>query len=557
MKPKTLCTALALTMLAATASLAADSTPASGATPAGTPGSSTGAAPLVSSAPASPESAVPRFTINRFFVRNNTILSGSELAALFAPHEGPDKDFGDVQRALDALENAYRLKGYNSVSVYLPEQELKDGAVIFSAVEARISRIDVEGNRYFTRENIEDSFPTIKKGEFPLIHEISKNLRAVNENPAKKINLQLQGGEQDDEVIAKLKVTDEKHWKAGLTVDNTGTSQTGEYRVGILLQHFNLHNKDHVASFQYSTSPDHADSVKSVSASYRLPLYSFGDTLDVFAGYSDVDSPLAVSGYDLKTNGKGVLSGVRYNLTLKRFAEYSQKLVLGFDYRLYDNNLSTQGSSENLLKNGRQALHPLSLTYNGSYTMEQGEASFNFGGAYNIPWGPHGEKGDFPEGTAADYFVLRYGASLAQALPADFQLRLSFNGQYSPRNLVSYEQFGLGGASVGRGYLERAAAGDIGYSGSAEIYSPDIARLSSWGDTQLRLLAFYDDGYARKADAIDGDDGGIRLASIGGGVRLSISKYFTASTDWGVTLNSVGTTPAGDNRIHFKAAIIY
>lgn len=512
--------------------------------------------------------AIPHFAIRSFDVQGNTILSRDAVSLILQPFIGADKNFGDVQQALDSLENSYRDKGYTSVSVSLPEQELKDGVIAIKVVEAKIADIQVEGNSFFSRQNITGSFPSLIKNTSPRIHEISKNLRAVNENPAKKVSLQFQRGGKEDEVIARLKVVDERYWKIGLTLDNTGNKQTGDYRLGLLLQHFNLHDKDHVATVQYTTSPDHVDKVNSISGSYRFPIYSLGDTIDIFAGYSDVDSGsfnVATSSFNYAAsniNGKGVVSGVRYNYTLKRFGEYAQKLVAGMDYRYYDNrsdvDISINGTKfPTIASNSKLVLHPVSLTYNGSYTLEQGEAGLYLGGVYNIPWGAYGDRNDFPEGSPADYFALRYGATLAHALPADFQLRFSFTGQYSPHALVTYEQIGLGGASSGRGYEERAAAGDNGYSGTAEVYSPDVARLFSIPHSQLRAVAFYDDGYVFRAKAVQGDDGGMRASSAGGGLRLSISKHFTASVDWGVVLTTLPDAAAGENKIHFKAAFIY
>jgi len=52
---------------------------------------------------------------------------------------GRDKDFADVQRALEALERAYTDKGFSAVQVILPEQELDKGVVRFKIVEARIA----------------------------------------------------------------------------------------------------------------------------------------------------------------------------------------------------------------------------------------------------------------------------------------------------------------------------------------------------------------------------------------------------------------------------------
>ena len=80
--------------------------------------------------------APPRFDINRFEVVNNTLLRPSELERVFAPYIGQNKDFGDIQRALEALEQAYRDLGYGVVQVLLPEQDITRA----SCSSARCSR---------------------------------------------------------------------------------------------------------------------------------------------------------------------------------------------------------------------------------------------------------------------------------------------------------------------------------------------------------------------------------------------------------------------------------
>ena len=62
-----------------------------------------------------PESAPIRFDITRFAVSGNTLLSPSEVDAAVAPFTGTQRDFSDVQRALDALEEVYRARGYQLV----------------------------------------------------------------------------------------------------------------------------------------------------------------------------------------------------------------------------------------------------------------------------------------------------------------------------------------------------------------------------------------------------------------------------------------------------------
>ena len=76
--------------------------------------------------------AAPRFDINRFEVLGNTLLTPAQVERAVAPHTGKGKDFADIQRALEALESAYRDAGWGLVQVVLPEQDITKGTVRFS-----------------------------------------------------------------------------------------------------------------------------------------------------------------------------------------------------------------------------------------------------------------------------------------------------------------------------------------------------------------------------------------------------------------------------------------
>ena len=95
-------------------------------------------------APASDD--IVRFEISRFVVAGNTLLDPMEIERAVAPYAGPNRDFGDVQRALEALEALYHARGYNVVTVQLPEQELNGGVVRLKVLQTKIGSIKVGGN---------------------------------------------------------------------------------------------------------------------------------------------------------------------------------------------------------------------------------------------------------------------------------------------------------------------------------------------------------------------------------------------------------------------------
>lgn len=501
--------------------------------------------------------SAPRFPIERYRVEGNTLLSVDELQEIFSLYTGKDRDFGTVQEALDTLEGEYRKRGYSTVQVVLPEQELERGAVLFRVVETRIKTVKVEGNRYFKGTNIRQSLPDLKEGLPPNIDRVSKNLRMANENPAKKVNLQLQGTEKENEIDAILKVVDEKPWKVSLLGDNTGTKQTGDARLGVLLQHANVADLDHVVTLMYTMSPSKMDKVGIYGASYHLPLYGFSDSIDLFGGYSDVNSgnlPMGTS--NLAISGRGSVFGARYNQTLTRIGRYEHRLIYGMDYRDYRNNVEFSG----IPLGSDVRVNPLSVAYNGLIQLSSGETGFNLALSRNVPLGGGGQDEDFNairSQAPAYYTIFRYGAHLAYALPQDWQIRMLFSGQYTDAPLIPGEQFGVGGSTTVRGFMEREVANDRGNLGSAEIYTPNLWRWKTVENSQCRFLAFYDIGEVSRVSPLPGEDARLILASAGLGVRVDIIKSFAMAVDYGYVLNPGGTQRRGDGRLHIRAVLTF
>jgi hemolysin activation/secretion protein len=515
------------------------------------------------------EPAIVRFDIKRIIVDGNTLLPREKVQKITDRYMGPGKDFGDVQHVVEDLEAAYRAQGYRLVVVVLPEQELSDGSVTVRIIEPKLAGITVEGNQHFSRDNIIRSFPSLRPGTTPMVDNISMNMKSVNENPAKKVTVELQPGEKEDELKANLKVGDEKPWKVGLGSDNTGTKSTGEYRIGLLLQHANLFDLDHVVALQYTTSPDTADKVKIFSGSYRVPLYSLGDSIDFFGGYSDVSGASQIPDVGLNFVGKGTISGFRYNYNLRRIGTYEHKLLAGMDYRVYDNsgvmmlsgiNTPIQLSGQGI---GTVVTHPLSLTYGGTLGFGFGEVEFYLGGIHNEPWGGQGGQDAFNAarpGAVADYTVFRYGINLGVRLPADWQMKTSFSGQATDNRLIDGERFGLGGANSVRGYEEREDAKDNGFSGSFEVYTPELAGQAGIPLTQLRLLGFCDGGYGYNVRPSQDSfplEREAHQVSAGAGFRLAIANNFNFGLDWGYVFEPSVVSRRGDSKIHFKGLLAF
>ena len=492
----------------------------------------------------------PRFDIQRFIVEGNSLLTQAEIDRIVAPFTGKSRDFGDVQRALEALQDTYLARGFIAVRVNVPEQDLVSGQVRLEVVEARIGRVRVENNKFFSEANVRASMPTLAVGEPPNTRRISQGAQLVNENPAKQVTSGLEASDEERKIDAVIRVTDSNPKKFTAFLDNTGNSPTGYYRAGLGFQHANVADRDHVLNAQLITSPTQTKDVAIVGLGYRIPVYSRQGAIDVMAGYSNVNSGTVQNLFNV--SGAGSTYGLRYTQILPRIETYEQKLALGLDYRAFHNNVVLVGTTESLVPD--LTVKPLTLTYTGRQSQVGRDISFYGSVSQNLPGGAHADQAAFTlqrEGAIAGYTVWRIGAAYSQVLPRDFLLRAAFSAQQTKNLLVPAEQFGMGGMDSVRGFHERETANDVGHRVSFELYTPDFgARVGN--DWRSRALVFVDAARGSDNEPARGTDNG--LASAGIGVRMNHGKSLAMRFDLARVLNEAGTRPAGKEMVQFSVA---
>lgn len=521
------------------------------------------------------------FDIARFQVEGNSILSADRVRELVAPFVGARKVYGDVQKALEALEGEYRRIGYGTVQVFVPEQELTTGVVRLLVSEGVIGKVTITGNKLFNNENVRASLPGLKEGVAPNMRKLSENVQLANENPAKQVEVTLGVSEEEGKVNARVDVREEDPERVYFTLDNTGAKTSGKHRIGVAYQNANVGNSDQVLTLAYTTALDAPRGVKVdiFSIGYRLPLYSIGDSIDVIYGNSSTNTPASVlaHGGALALNGKGSVLGLRYNHIFPRDGEYSSKLILGLDYKYFNSRCTTAGVPTPIDPPGVLAsctpytLRPMTATYSGQRQKPGESIDFNIGLTHNLF--PMGSRYPFPVGAASNdrysfvnsrqtsdrFSALRVGGSYAAAMFGDWMGRAVFTGQYAQGPLPGGEQIGLTGVNTVRGFLERAVSADRGYVANLELYSPDYA--SSLGiDGSLKGIAFYDWASGHNLAALATSFARANVASLGFGLRYNLKKDISARFDLARVMEGHQSAPgvdvakSGDIRSHFGLA---
>ena len=508
---------------------------------------------------ASGQAQVARVQVNEFVVTGNTLLPPETLDAALAPFKG-ERTLDELKLAAQAVQALYRDAGYGAVIAYVPEQSGSPGRATIAVLEGRISRVEVIGNSQFTADNIRRSLPALQVGTTPQVRLLDTQVRLANENPAKRIALTLEPGQQAGEVDARVMVVEQSPSFWTLAVDNSGNDSTGMYRGYVRYQQADLWDLDHVLSFQVGTSLTEPSSALSIGGNYRIPIYEYGMTADIFAAYSDANagSTFTAAGV-LNFNGSGEVAGVLLTKYLERLGEFDPQLGVGLDLRLFLNNCDIQGLPAGACGSAGESVtvNPLTIAYSAQRGGKN-PAGFSVGLSQNLGLaGPNGSAANFDAvrpGAPKYYTLFRVGGNGAVSLPSQWQLQGRLSGQLTADALIPGEQFGIAGANTVRGYIEREVVGDQGVAGSVELYAPPMLEPFGTQQAMLQGLAFVDAGkvWNHLDTPCVGTSSICPLASVGLGLRAAF-RGLQLRVDVGYALKDGNSTMAGDIRANFLA----
>jgi len=506
----------------------------------------------------------PQFPIRGYQVEGNTLLPQDQISLAVMPFTGPRSTFETIQLALEALEKAYVKAGYGSVKIEVPEQDLQEGVVKLTVVEARLDRITVEGNKVRSEENIRRSLPALVTGQVVNLDALQANLDLANDSFSKFTGVVFRQSESSAQTDAVIRVNDDEPFRFLTSLDNTGSVANGRYRLGFSFLHSNLFDRDHVLSAQLLTSPTRIDKVAILGLGYRIPLYQMGgDSLDFTLGYSNVNS----GQIDLfSVSGSGRILGARYNQRLKSVGQWQHRLSYALDQRSYDSNITPLAGGASLVPDLR--VRPVGITYSGNLRNAQRDVAASVTFTRNLPGGATGDTAAFNQpggraGSDAAFTTLRYSANLTERLSDDWSLRGAIQGQYTADLLISGEQFGAGGADSVRGFAERAIAGDRGVRMGVEIWGPDFGPRSGTAQLRLQPIAFLDAGWIRY-NLAPGTVTAQSIASLGLGLRGSWARSGSFKLDYGYVLRGIQNTAGTDGggakgtwRLHGSALWVF
>lgn len=469
-----------------------------------------------------------RVDVFEYRIDGNTVLSAADIETAVQPFLGRQRLVTEIQQARTALEQKYRSKGYETVAVEIPEQDVRTGVVRFNVVELSVGRLRVTGSKYYSPDLIRERVPSLAEGTVPRYDLVSKDIAAINNARDRTITPTLRAGTTPGTVDVDLEVEDHAPMHGSVEVNDRYSTQTSRLRAVASMSYANLWQRDHSLSLQVQATPEDLKESFLVSASYLAPLPGTRASLVVYGMHSDSDVA-AVGGIDVL--GKGDILGVRAVLPLPGGGQtFTHSVLAGLDYKNF---------KEDLILGADKAATPIdyipmTVEYSMSALAWAGSTDFRTG----LTWGTRGlastndEFARKRDEARANFIYLRADLTRTQKLPKDFLGILSLSAQLADEPLISNEGFSIGGLDSVRGYAESQSLGDSGIRASLQLETPSLSGRFGASFNEWRVFAFGDWGRVYIENPLADVDGvitdRIELASVGLGTRLRMFDNYNA-----------------------------
>lgn len=429
--------------------------------------------------------------VHRIRVEGSTVFSEAELAEVTRPWTDRSIDAGDLQDLVDAVTRLYVDHGYVSSGATVPDQDLDGGELLVDVIEAHLSDVRIEGNRWYRdsylRSRLRAAIPTPVN-----VHDVEEQLQLLLQEPDfSAVRGALRPGLERGETVLALVVEERApFWLAG-RVANDNPPAIGSVRGQILGADRSLLGFADALGLRF----DFAGGLNAQEARYEFPILPQGTELLARFRRTDaevVEEPFSAAHIESETWSVGF--GLRH------------PLVQTMRQRLWLQVVAERRQSTTWLAGDRFSFVPGPHDGRANVTVLRFMQEWDwrsptdvFAARSTLSWGIDAlgatqNPGNVPDGSFVAWlgqgqWAHRFPDSLAGAtVLARADLQVASNP------LLTLEQIAVGGLRTVRGYRENLLVRDNAVIASVEVRVPVLRGL--FESDVLELATFYDFGHA-------------------------------------------------------------
>ncbi|WP_224823225.1 ShlB/FhaC/HecB family hemolysin secretion/activation protein [Cognatishimia sp. MH4019] len=443
------------------------------------------------------------FQIKGIEFSDSAYLSDADLQAIELQYVDRPLVFADLEKMLGDVQTLYSRAGVLTAQALLPPQDVEDGILKVSLVEADIQSVAIDGldrtNPAFLRRTI-----SLRENERPDFDQLERDLRIYEVMHDIRPRLSFAPGTEVGTTIATISGEETDPFTSTFSLDNFGREETGELRAAYFGRWTSVTGVRDTLSFKLQRS----ESSQSFSAGYSRPVGPYSGRVEATLSYSDaevINGPFQA--LEILSESSGATLSYRQPFRVGPFSHWTWEAGLAYE------------TSESTL---------LGLTFSDieiqefygavSYTERAENYVISATGGFRV-----GEADTAQISETEGSYALLYG-SLAYTRPLGKKLLFETNviGQYAEgENLPVARLFTGGGPDILRGYPNNVRSGDSGFVARMQISGREAISLGE-SDFKARPFGFLDVGLIVPFRP----DGGIEsdqdfLASAGAGTRIS------------------------------------
>ncbi len=505
----------------------------------------------------------------RVFVRNinvtgNTIFSIEELADVIHPYENRELTNEDLDALRLELTLFYVNKGYVNSGAVIPDQTLADDVLTFHIIEGELTRIEVDGNKWFRDGYIRKRL-ALGAGSPLNINSLQQRLQILQQDSRfEQLNADLLPGVKPGDSVLNVGIRDKFPYKAGTIYNNYQSPSVGATRWLATISNQNLLGLGDIMSISFGKSEGLE---RQINAWYTIPITARDTTLTLQYRKDDtktVQQPFRPLNIISEEDVFSItLRHPFYKTPRQEFAmAVTGELLQNETFLLHEPFQFSAG-----MKRGKANISALRFTQ--EWTSRTQSQVFSVRSRFSVGIGAFGATDNRHDSNRNDVADGQFFAWLGQFQWArrwgfrDIQTLFKSDIQLANELLLPLERMSVGGRYTVRGYRENQIVRDDAIVASFETRVP-IIRNKRWAD-YVEIVPFVDYGKAwfgrafnKKTHTPDPK----AIASVGVGVRWAVTlpKPFQIKPEfeifWGHQLNNIETSQGDhdlqDDGVHFQ-----
>ncbi|MDX2212534.1 MAG: ShlB/FhaC/HecB family hemolysin secretion/activation protein [Oculatellaceae cyanobacterium bins.114] len=488
--------------------------------------------PTVPSDAATPEGDT--LFVREFEVVGNTVFSPEELATITNPYINRNLTFAELLQVRSAITQLYVDRGYINSGAYIPPQTPEDGVLRIEVVEGEIEQFNITGTRRLQTSYVRDRLRLSAGPPFNL-NQLVERLRLLQLDPLiDNISAELASSPRPGSNILNVQVTEADPFNLQLFTNNGRSPAVGSWRRGVQLNQANLLGVGDVLSVGYTNTRGS----NAADLLYTVPINPRNGTLSFSVGIADssvIEEPF--NALDIQSDSRYYELTYRQPLMQTPSEEFALSLTASRQESRSEFLEDVLGESipfpvSGADSEGRTRLSIVQFaqdwTRRGSREVLAARSQFSLGlDAFDATVNESGPDGQF--------FSWRGQGQWVRLLAPDTLFLLRGEVQLADSDLVTLEQFGIGGQTTVRGYRQDNLLTDNGVLVSAEVRLPILRSRRLNG--VLQIIPFIDLGTGWNASDPQPDPR--TLLSTGLGLQWQMGNTLTARIDWGIPLVDV------------------